>query len=248
MPATPPADPALGIFETMLVLDGRPVEMDAHLERLANSFSDVYGAELPAGARALTEARAREIGLGRLRLTAVPGTERLELDAVAAAVDPGDVFPTRERAAALRSTVLAGGLGAHKWADRRCLEPAPAGARELPLLLDADGSVLEASRASVFAVFDGVPVTPPADGRILPGITRERVLQLARELGPAPREAQLHVSELAAAEEVFLVGSVRGVEPAATLDGAPLPSGEAVAAEIAAALQRRWLGRALEIA
>jgi para-aminobenzoate synthetase/4-amino-4-deoxychorismate lyase len=243
MPATLRSDPELGVFETMLVAGGRPVELDAHLERLAISLEEVYALEAPAQARALTEERARGIGLGRLRLTVVPGAQRPEVDAVAVAVEQADVFPSRERAAALRGLVLEGGLGAHKWADRACLElPEPGGPRELPLLLDADGTVLEASRASVFAVFDGVPLTPPADGRILPGITRERVLEVARELGLGPREAELHVSELAEAEEVFLVGSVRGVEPAGTLDGEPLPNGEAVAAAIAAELQCRWLG------
>jgi para-aminobenzoate synthetase / 4-amino-4-deoxychorismate lyase len=242
------SDPELGIFETMLVLDGRPIELDAHLERLARSLAEVYDAAPPDEARALTRERARGVDLGRLRLTVVPGENGIEVDAVAAAVDEGDVFPTRQRAAALRSVLLAGGLGAHKWADRRCLELGqPASARELPLLLDADGTVLEASRASVFAVFDGVPVTPPADGRILPGITRERVIELAGQIGLNPREAELHVSDLGTAEEVFLVGSVRGVEPAASLDGAALGEGTAVGAAIAAELRRHWLGRALEV-
>jgi para-aminobenzoate synthetase/4-amino-4-deoxychorismate lyase len=246
MPATVlRSDPGLGIFETMLVLDGRPIELDAHLERLARSLAEVYDAAPPAEARALTRKRARGIGLGRLRLSVVPRERGTELEAVTAAVDAGDVFPSRERAASLRGVVLPGGLGPHKWADRSCLEIGktgdPASARELPLLLDADGTVLEASRASVFAVFDGVPFTPPTDGRILPGITRERVIELAAGLGLAPREAELHVSDLAAAEEVFLVGSVRGVEPAATFDGTALASGKAVGSAIAAELQRRWL-------
>lgn len=243
MPATLRSDPELGIFETLLVVDGRPVELDAHLERLAASLEEVYGVEPPPDARALTRERARGIGLGRLRLTVVPGEAGVEADAVAVAVEAGDVFPARERAAILRSVVVEGGLGAHKWADRSCLETAgPLSARELPLLLDADGAVLEASRASVFAVFAGVPLTPPADGRILPGITRERVIEVAREVGLAPREAELHSSELPQAEEVFLVGSVRGVEPASALDGVPLGADETVSSAIAAELQRRWLG------
>jgi para-aminobenzoate synthetase/4-amino-4-deoxychorismate lyase len=249
MPATLRADPRLGLFETMLVLDGQPVELDAHMERLAASLKQVYRAEPPPHMRALTRERARGIGLGRLRLTIIPGDEGLEAEAVAVAVDAADVFPSRERAARLRSVAFEGGLGAHKWADRSCLDTAaPASPRDLPLLIDADGAVLEASRASIFAVFDGVPLTPPADGRILPGITRERALGLARELGLAPREAELHVSALREAEEVFMVGSVRGVEPASALDGVALGTAEAVGTAIAAGLQRRWLGRALDLA
>ncbi len=248
MPATLRSDPTLGIFETMLVARGRPVELDAHLDRLAASLRRLYGIEPPARARALTEARARGVELGRLRLTVVPGDGVPELEAVAAAVPEADVFPSRERAASLRSLVVEGGLGAHKWADRSRLGPAGGSDPDLPLLLDRDGAVLEASRASVFAVLDGVPVTPPADGRILPGITRERVLALAAELGLAPREAELRIPDLLGAEEVFLVGSVRGVEPACALDGAELGAGEEVGRAIAAGLRHRWLGRALDLA
>jgi para-aminobenzoate synthetase/4-amino-4-deoxychorismate lyase len=249
MPATVRADPELGIFETMLVLDGRPVELDAHLRRLAASLEKVYGVAPAAGAGELTREHARGVRLGRLRLTAVPGPDGIELDAVAREIDEGDFFPSRARAASLRGVVIDGGLGAHKWADRGCLESAQASSpRELPLLLDGDGTVLEAARASLFAVFDGVPLTPPADGRILPGITRERVLEVAREIGLRPRETELRASELPEAEEVFLVGSVRGVEPADTLDGIALPPGEAVGQAIGAELRRRWLARTLDLA
>ena len=79
--------------------------------------------------------------------------------------------------------MLAGGLGEHKWVDRSLLDEAqaalPAGA--LPLIVDADGAVLEASRANLFAVRDGALFTPPLDGRILPGVTRARVIEIAAE-------------------------------------------------------------------
>jgi len=108
--------------------------------------------------------------------------------------------------------------------------------------------VLEASRASVFAVIEGVPVTPPADGRILPGVTRARVLALAERLGLAPAERELRMDELIAADEVFLVGSVRGVEPARELDGTELGAADEVSRALAAELRRGWLDRALDLA
>jgi len=71
--------------------------------------------------------------------------------------------------------VVPGGLGAHKWADRE-----PVAVFEGPglaaLICDADGTVLEASSANVWARIDGELVTPPADGRILPGVTRQWLL------------------------------------------------------------------------
>src|SRR4051812_42501775 len=55
---SPHADPGRGVFETMLVLEGRPVELDAHLERLAASLDALFEAELPGDARRLVLDRA----------------------------------------------------------------------------------------------------------------------------------------------------------------------------------------------
>jgi len=241
MSAFPHADPGRGVFETMLVLAGRPVELDAHLERLCASVEALYGSPLPAEARTLVADSAREIAHGKLRLTVVPTGGALALEASASEIDAGSVFPSANRGAALRGTVVAGGLGEHKWADRRLLERATAAAPgELPLLLDADGAVLEASRASVFLVRAGRLATPPADGRILPSIARRQAIEVAATEGIETSEERLTMSDLQAGE-VFLTGSVRGVEPALALDGGELaPPGE-ISARVAAGLRTRWL-------
>jgi len=166
---------------------------------------------------------------------------------VAAEVESDLVFPSRERAVALRSVSVDGGLGKHKWIDRTLLERAGDGAGAVPMLVDRDGMVLEASRASVFAVRDGAPVTPPADGRILPGITRDRVVELARTAGLDPREERLSPSDLLQADEVFLAGSVRGVEPVRSIDGIELDARGEVTSAIAAELRRSWLGQELDL-
>lgn len=151
--------------------------------------------------------------------------------------------PTTE-AVALCSLRLRGGLGAHKWADRSGLEETqtklPEGA--LPLIVDEDGTVLEASRANVFAARDGALFTPPLDGRILPGVTRMRVLELAGELRVETRQTPLSRNDLLTAEEVFLTGSVRGIESAASLDGTPLAGAGEIAERLAAELRRAWGG------
>lgn len=152
------------------------------------------------------------------------------------------VFPSAEHAVALRSFAVEGGLGAHKWADRGLLEDAAASsADELPLLLDGDGSVLEASRGSVFSVKDERLLTPPADGRILPGIARDQVLELARADGIEAREERLTLGDLRRGEEAFLAGSVRGVEPVRTVDGIEISGAGVLSERIAVALRRRWL-------
>ena len=235
---------------------GRPVELDAHLARLAASARELFGAPAMARvlgpARALAEARARRLPstgtggtapLGRLRLTLAADAEgALDLAAVAAAVDPALVFPAHAHGATLVPVTVAGGLGSHKWADRRLLDDvrgAVDGA--LPLIVDGDGAVLEAERANVFAVHAGVLATPPADGRILPGIARARVIEIAHELGIAVREQPLALDDLLAADDVFLTGSVRGVEPVVAVERTARQPGGEVAGQLAVALRERWL-------
>lgn len=239
MSAPPHADPGWGVFETMLVIAGRAIELDAHLARLRASVAALYRRPLPDEARALAADRSAAIEHGKLRLTFVPtGELRLDADEVEAAA----VFPEPEHGVGLRPFTVAGGLGEHKWADRRLLDRAAAAAPsgELPLLLDADGSVLEASRASVFAILDGRVLTPPTDGRILPSIARRQAIEVARETGIEIREERLTCADLRSAE-VFLTGSVRGVEAATAIEGSALaPPGE-ISSRIGAGLRSRWL-------
>jgi para-aminobenzoate synthetase/4-amino-4-deoxychorismate lyase len=242
MSALSHADPGRGVFETMLVLAGRPVELNAHLERLRTSVEALYGSALPAEARASVIDSARRIEHGKLRLTVVPTDGDPTLDVTASEIDAGSVFPAAQRGAALCSVVVAGGLGEHKWADRRLLDRAAAAAPrgELPLLLDADGAVLEASRASVFLIREGRLATPPTDGRILPSIARRQAIEAAAAEGIETGEERLTLADLRAGE-IFLTGSVRGVEPVRTLDGDELPPPGEVSERVAAALRDRWL-------
>jgi para-aminobenzoate synthetase/4-amino-4-deoxychorismate lyase len=167
---------------------------------------------------------------------------RLKAEVAATEVEPVQVFPSPDQGIALRSVVVTGGLGAHKWADRRLLEhaSATAAAGELPLLVDTDGTTLEASRGSVFAAGDGWLATPPTDGRILPSIARRQAIEVARAEGIEAREERLTVDDLRRGE-VFMAGSVRGVEPVRSLDGVELGAPGEVSARIAAGLRRRWL-------
>ena len=238
-------DPQRGVFETMLVLDGRPVELDAHLERLAGSLIALYGESLPGDARDRVREGAEGLKHGKLRITIAPEVVdgvRLETRVVTAPVEPAAVFPGPARGIALRSFNLDDGLGEHKWADRRLLEGAESGLLpgELSLLVGGDGAALEASRASLFAVGDDWLATPPADGRILPGIARRRTIETARSTGVEVREEPLPLASLRD-REVFLAGSVRGIEPVLALDGVALPAPGMLSARVAASLRRRWL-------
>lgn len=236
-------DPALGVFATMLIAEGAPLELEPHLAQLRASVRELYGVELPVGATTLVEEEAGGLALGRVRLSCTPraGSEP-GLEALARAIDPAILLPGWDGALELRTMVVEGWRGAHKWADRRLLErldadAAPDGA----LLVDPRGHVLETTRANVFAVGeDGVLRTPPTDGSILPGTTRARAIAIAREAGVDVREEALGLDALRVAREVFTSGSVRGVEPVRSLDGAAIGGRGEVADMLVDALRRRW--------
>lgn len=219
----------------MLVHAGHPVELARHLERLYASSGALYPEPAPDGLADLAVEHARGVCLGRLRLAVAPnGSGRLLTDARVAPVEPATVLPGWDRAVRLRPLVVAGGLGTHKWADRRLLSRAAAGGG-VPLVIDADDSVLEASRANVFVVEDGRILTPPADGRLLPGITRRRLLELV-----AVHEEPIPLARLLAADEVFLSGSVRGIESVTAYEGARVWTEGLRTAEVAGALREHW--------
>jgi para-aminobenzoate synthetase/4-amino-4-deoxychorismate lyase len=241
MPAVSNPDPGKGVFETLLVVGGRPIELDAHLARLTASLRALFGAEPGAEASAAVRDGARELALGRLRLTATPQpTGGIGLSVTGEETDPALIFPPATRAISLRSLPFPGGLGAHKWVDRALLERAEAQSPALPLLVDRDGSVLEASRANVFAVKGGVLTTPAADGRILPGVTRALAIEIARKEGAEPRQAPLTRGALLEADEVFLTSAVRGVEPVGSVDGTEIQAGGELTRLLAGELRRRW--------
>jgi para-aminobenzoate synthetase/4-amino-4-deoxychorismate lyase len=242
-------DPQQGVFETLLVQHGRPVELGAHLARLEASLEELYPDRIAPQLNEEIEASVDGVDVGAVRATVAPrDTEELRAK-IELRQPPGDSLPLSRRKApiarvALQGLVLPGGLGAHKWADRSLLDEAQSRlpADTLPLLFDGDGTALEASRANVFAVRDDTLFTPPPDGRILPGITRTRVLKIAAAMDIDLREVQLKRDDLLAADEVFLTGSVRGIEQVRALDGITVAQDGGVATHLAAELRRAWLG------
>ena len=200
-------DPALGVFETILVRGGTPVDLRAHLARLA---AQRRRALRHPPARRPRDARSRR---RRGRAAATP-SHRRNSDR-----HRGARRGTRCRASlptpwCSRPAVLPGGLGAHKWRDRRLLDELAERLDAVPLILDLDGDVLEAAYANLFIVEGTHLVTPPLDGRQLPGTVRARVLALH----PA-REERLTLDRIAAADELLLASSIRGIHPARLVDG-----------------------------
>ncbi|HEY1854928.1 MAG TPA: aminotransferase class IV [Solirubrobacterales bacterium] len=244
---SPRPDARAGVFETILVFEDRPIELEAHLRRLDRSLKAVYGQAPPEGLRDQVMASCRGGWLGRLRLSIEPDRDgELHSSIVVAAFDPNNVFPTGPFATALRSFVVDRGLGAHKWVDREVLAraEASAGPGAAPLLVRADGEVLEGSRSNVFAVIERELITPPLDGEILPGVTRSGTIEVAAELGFSLREGRLELDRLREADEAFLTNALRGVEPVREIDGVEIVADGPITTALAAGLRHRWFATA----
>lgn len=93
------------------------------------------------------------------------------------------------------------------------------------VVLHRDGEVTEGSHTSVFGVIDGAIVTAIADQRILPGVTRGLVLELAGAAGIGAEERVWTLDELIHADEVFMTSTNSGVRPLIEIDGRPVGSG-----------------------
>jgi para-aminobenzoate synthetase/4-amino-4-deoxychorismate lyase len=234
-------DPARGVFETLLIADGRPVRLAPHLERLAGSTEELFGRGLPAGLEAAIATAAAPLALGRIRIDLLPTDDELRFEIAAEPIDPAIFFPTKGNGAELRTIRHSGWAGAHKWADRDWLEGVEAELGEtVPLILDGD-EVLEAGRANIFVVADGAIATPPADGRILPGTARAATLALAAELGVPAGERPITLADLRSADDLFLTSSLRGIRPVRSLDGVLLGPTDPVVERLATTLRSRWL-------
>ena len=94
------------------------------------------------------------------------------------------------------------------------------------VLLDGDGSIAEAPTSNIFLVDAEGLATPPED-KVLHGITRASVIELAGALGIACRAKDLSVPDLQHAREVFLTSTSVGLWPVVRIDGRPVSSGHA---------------------
>jgi branched-chain amino acid aminotransferase len=94
------------------------------------------------------------------------------------------------------------------------------------IMLTSEGHVSEGSAENIFMVVGGELVTPSASENILPGITRDTIIQLAhRELDRITRERQIDRTELYVADEIFLTGTGAQICPVIEVDHRPVGTG-----------------------
>jgi D-alanine transaminase len=113
-------------------------------------------------------------------------------------------------------TLLANVLQRQQALDEGCAEA----------ILIRDGNALEGAAGNLFAVVDGVLLTPPIGNDILPGITRDLVVEIAQARAMPLEQRRISLNELLVAEEVWLTSSTREVLPVIELDGRQVGEGK----------------------
>lgn len=106
------------------------------------------------------------------------------------------------------------------------------------IALDDRGYVSEGSGENIFLVNGGRLITPPLGASILPGITRDSVIQIAREMGIEVVETQVQRSALYLADEVFFTGTAAEITPIRSVDRITVGPGKR--GEMTAALQNEF--------
>ncbi len=94
------------------------------------------------------------------------------------------------------------------------------------IALDASGYISEGSGENVFVVRDGKILTPPLGASVLPGITRDSVITLARELNIPVVETLVPRELLYIADELFFTGTAAEVSPVRSVDKIQVGSGQ----------------------
>lgn len=205
-----------GLFETFPVFDGTPAFFAAHWNRLRRSC-DALGYPFPFSMEEIREKIAgASAAVVRLSYRLESGAPRLFIQSLAGR-------PAEARRRLLPAPVSPHPLAAHKVTARQAYEKSHEEAKRSgwddALLFAKSGEILETTRANFFFVARGTVFTPPADGKILPGIVRAWLLENAPVLQVAVEETRMTAGDLFSADEVFITNSVIGIAPVAEISG-----------------------------
>ncbi len=235
-------DPALwtgmAVFETLRTRQGRPFRPEVHLARLragADFCGIPFHAEVAEELQRVAAAFAPVESKLNVLLTAgghrIVKGEPLDLSRAGAPVrvatrawSPDPWLPGRIKHVSRAAWVLA----ARKAGVDEVIWAAPG----------QHGPVwTEANRSNLFVVRDGTLLTPPDDGRILQGVTRDSMIEVAVAAGIPLRVEEVPVGP---AGELSLCSTLKELAPVVELDGQPGPSAGPVGARLLAAFRAAW--------
>ncbi|NLF29420.1 MAG: hypothetical protein GX591_00880 [Planctomycetes bacterium] len=228
-------------FTTMAVFNGRPFRMDRHLKRLLETVG-LLGLRTDQTAEGLAKAVMEVLAANglddraRVRITLSGGDLRTgEPTSVVTATPlpeyPGEYYTRGVLAVIAPFRQIAGDptfgakTGCYFPRILARQEAARKGAVEA-LWFTTTGRLAEGCFTNIFLVTGGRLRTPPRDTPVLPGVTRQAVLELAAELKiPADDQSELIIDDLLGADEVFITASTMGVVPVVQVEAGIIAEG-----------------------
>jgi len=238
-----------GVFEGIRVYDGVIFQFKEHLERLYDSAKSIR-LQIPISREEMTKAvvdtlKRNELREAYIRLVVTRGVGDLGVDprkcktpsifVMTEHIDPTYGNIARQNGiSAIISSVRRDMVDATTHEIKSLnylnsvlakLEATDAGADDA-LMLDRSGFVSEATTTNLFIVKNRELFTPTTAAGILPGVTRKRVLRLARELGYNTYEKGLTPYEVTNADEAFLTGTLGEIVPLVKVRGIEIGDGK----------------------
>lgn len=226
-----------GVYEVIPVYDGKPLGMAPHLERLARSLDAV---RIPnphdqAGWLTILENLIKQSAAPNqtlyLQVTRGASEKRdhaFPADNVKPTVFAMSTIANPKRPTALRAISVADdrwnrcdiksiGLQANALARQQAID---AGVDDAIFI--RNGEAIEGAASNLFVVKNGQLLTQPGSNRLLPGITRRFVIELAENHAVPIQERAISEAELHSADEIWLTSSTREIAPVIELDGQPV--------------------------
>lgn len=232
-----------GVYEVIPAYNGQLFRLDEHLQRLQNSLTAVRihnpysDAEWKRVLNKLLEKNPAEDSSIYLQITrgvaerdhAFPANVTPTVFAMAKPLVTTDAKAFNQGAAAITlddirwqyCNVKAITLLANILLRQSAIDEGAAEA-----ILVRDGEVTEGAASNVFIVTDGVIKTPPKGARLLPGITRDLIVELARVQQLPIEEVNFSKTELMAADEIWITSSTKEIMPVVKLDDKTIGNGQ----------------------
>lgn len=225
------------IYEVIPVFAGKAFRLPHHLQRLNNSLDAIKiknphsEQEWHAIIKGISSQFANQDqsiylqvtrGIAPIRDHVFPGSVHPSVFAMSTPIDPAKQANPEQGIAAITmndlrwklccikaTTLLANVLARQTAAEQGAAEA----------ILIRDGLALEGAASNLFIVRDGLLITPPKGDELLPGITRDLILELAAQNSIEFKEQSITQKELNEADEIWLSSSVREIAPVVKLDG-----------------------------
>jgi branched-chain amino acid aminotransferase len=228
-----------GVFETVAVINHKPLWLDEHVQRMAHSAIElgiVFNAEGTfAGLTEVLEMSAAQCEVLRITLSRGKAARGLAGDGASPSLfitldefAAKNLFqPCRLKVSQVRRNEFAPSsrLKTLSYIDGIAAAREAAADADDALMLNTSGHVASATVANIFVLQGDELITPSLDQGILPGITRRVLLDHAKKLGLKPVERAVPLEDLIRADAVFLCNSLRFIKPVTTLNGEPLGKG-----------------------